>query len=454
MSRIGKVEIQGLLDLGLIGQSRAYHLVQYLLLGLSLLGVLGGTVSEARHVLLHGLDLILLPVVLLELILLLFGFGLIELIVVAVVVVELPPSGEVDGVVGDVVEKVLGVRDHEEDVVPLGEVVLEPDDGLHVQVVGRLVQQEQRGLYEQRPRQADPHPPPPRKVLGELPLHLVGESQSPQYLPRPLLGRVGVQQVEALVDVIENVHDFFLLLLRGHFVVVVVVSIAAIGAIASLFLLGQRGQGVIQLVRLGLQRPPLLVDGHDGVDGRHGIGRLDLLAQMKDIDVVGDGNRPRREASHEGRLATPVPSQQPVSIPVVQHYLRLVEHDHAPVLEGVIPHVDVAGAGVDALAGRGEGADGPLGREELGGGVGQAQVDVISRRGRAGLGEEFGRVDLVDLAVAVAVVPRPLVQTSVAPGAALLLLLLRGRLTGAARQRSHSRRGRSAASHGEGLSRT
>ena len=52
-------------------------------------------------------------------------------------------------------EEVSIVRDHDERVLPLLEVALEPDDGVQVEVVGGLVEKEQPRLTEKSARQAE-----------------------------------------------------------------------------------------------------------------------------------------------------------------------------------------------------------------------------------------------------------------------------------------------------------
>ena len=72
------------------------------------------------------------------------------LVDVAVTAVELEhPSG-------DAIQEVAVVGDQDQAAAVLGEAVLEPGDRVDVQVVGRLVQDEQVGLGHQRPGQRDP----------------------------------------------------------------------------------------------------------------------------------------------------------------------------------------------------------------------------------------------------------------------------------------------------------
>jgi hypothetical protein len=89
--------------------------------------------SELGDVGLHVLDLVLLGLVALLLLLLLLLARLHELVVVAAVVGQ-PLLRVVHDVRADVVHEVLAVRDHEQDLVPLGQVVLQPHHRLHVWV--------------------------------------------------------------------------------------------------------------------------------------------------------------------------------------------------------------------------------------------------------------------------------------------------------------------------------
>ena len=69
-----------------------------------------------------------------------------------------PPAVEFEDPLGDVVEEVPVVRDGEDRARVLGQVLLEPLDALGVEVVGRLVEQQQVGLFEQQLAQRDPAP--------------------------------------------------------------------------------------------------------------------------------------------------------------------------------------------------------------------------------------------------------------------------------------------------------
>ena len=60
------------------------------------------------------------------------------------------------------------------------EVVVEPDDGVQVEMVGGFVQHEKCGLHEQRTGEGHAHTPTPRKVFGRAALHLACEAKTSQ----------------------------------------------------------------------------------------------------------------------------------------------------------------------------------------------------------------------------------------------------------------------------------
>ena len=78
----------------------------------------------------------------------------------------------------DVVEEALVVADDEQRLLPVLEVVVQPDDGVQVQVIGRLVQHEQGGLDEEGSGQADPHPPASGELVGGAVLHVAVEAKT------------------------------------------------------------------------------------------------------------------------------------------------------------------------------------------------------------------------------------------------------------------------------------
>ena len=102
---------------------------------------------------LNSLDIFLFLVVLLHLLHLELSFRLNEHVIISCVVLQLSFGCQMHDMGADTVEEVLGVRnDHEASVIGR-KVVLEPHARLQIQVIRRLVQQQQRGTNEQGLRQ-------------------------------------------------------------------------------------------------------------------------------------------------------------------------------------------------------------------------------------------------------------------------------------------------------------
>ena len=58
------------------------------------------------------------------------------------------------------VEKILIVRNHQERGLPLGgQVVIQPQDGVEIEMIRGLVQEQELGLYEEGSRQRHAHAP-------------------------------------------------------------------------------------------------------------------------------------------------------------------------------------------------------------------------------------------------------------------------------------------------------
>ena len=166
------------------------HLVEDLLLGLGLLDQVGEGTARGDE-LLDVLDVLLLLLVLLPLDDLLLLDRLLEGGVVTGVVLELLLR-EPDRVGADAVEEVLRVGDEHEALVVLAQVVLEPHAGLEVQMVGRLVEQQQRGAHEEGAGEGHAHAPPSRHVLGGAGHHGLVEAEAvEQHRGTDLEGRGG-----------------------------------------------------------------------------------------------------------------------------------------------------------------------------------------------------------------------------------------------------------------------
>ncbi len=114
---------------------------------------------------------------------------------------------ELEDPAGDVVEEVTVVRDRDDRALVLGQVLLEPRDRLGVEVVGRLVQQQQVGRAQQQATQRDA----PALAAGELAHVGVGRRQAQRVhrmfelrVEVPRVGRfdLRLQRAELLGDVL------------------------------------------------------------------------------------------------------------------------------------------------------------------------------------------------------------------------------------------------------------
>ena len=90
---------------------------------------------------------------------------------------------EPDGLAGEVLQETAVMADQDEGRAQASELFLEPDDGRQIEMVGRLVQQQNIGLRGQGPHRGGPPPLParePRRVL------LASKAKAFQQLPREI----------------------------------------------------------------------------------------------------------------------------------------------------------------------------------------------------------------------------------------------------------------------------
>ena len=117
---------------------------------------------------------------------------------------------------GHVIQKGAVVRDEQHRAVVVFQVILEPLDRLDVQVVGRLVQQENRGPAQQQFRQLDAHAPAARKFArGTLEVATL-ESQTEQRLLDVRFAGIAAQDVIMVGRFVQPVEQRFVV---GRFVV-------------------------------------------------------------------------------------------------------------------------------------------------------------------------------------------------------------------------------------------
>ena len=105
-----------------------------------------------------------------------------------------------DGAVGHRVEETPVVADEKQRATARLEVVFQPLDGLDVQVVGRLVEQEHVRLAEQDLRELDAHIPALGEGLGQPAELVVQEAQTQQGPARLDLGRLGMAHFQPVIQ--------------------------------------------------------------------------------------------------------------------------------------------------------------------------------------------------------------------------------------------------------------
>ena len=159
----------------------------------------------------------------------------------------------------DPVHEVAVVRRHQERAGPLLQERLEPDDRFDVEMVGRLVHQQDVGLAEQHARHRDAHLPAARERADVAVDPLVVEAETVQNLAGPALERVAAQVVVFLLDLAEARQD----------------PIHVVGA-------RRIGHRVLQLLELVVQRaePPAARDRL--VEHRPAGHFLDVLTEVAD----------------------------------------------------------------------------------------------------------------------------------------------------------------------------
>lgn len=184
------------------------HFGQSLFFGLSLLGQLRRTVTKPCNLVFHVSNLLLLSLVNFSLVSEQIFSGVNESVVVASLLSEIRLV-EVDGLVANIVQEVLRVRDDHQAVLPLRKLVFEPHHRLHIQVVGRLIQQKECGLHEQGCCQRDAHPPPPAELLGLLLHHRLREAQSTEDGAGPDRRVLLLQFLDLFLDLTEPRVDHF-----------------------------------------------------------------------------------------------------------------------------------------------------------------------------------------------------------------------------------------------------
>jgi hypothetical protein len=279
---------------------------------------------------------------------------------------------EVDDVGADGREEVAGVADHEERAVPFRgaargaaavrsaggrlatpssslvarQVVLEPQHGVQVEVVGRLVQQQEVRLHVQRAREGHAHAPPAGQRARRAAHHRVVEREAAQQGHRARLGAVGVDLLQALPHgrqaggggVGRRGSR------RGCCGLVAAAPLAAAAAAAAALCAARP-------LHLGLERPLLLeqrralrVARDDGVE-RGPLVPGHLLLHVQDLVPLGDAlDVPVRQRAQQRRLAGPVAADEAVAPPAREGELPVLDEVLAAVGDAEALEAQVARA--------------------------------------------------------------------------------------------------------------
>ena len=159
----------------------------------------------------------------------------------------------------DAVHELAVVRGHQQAAGARFQELLEPDDRLDVEVVGRLVHQQDVGLAEQHARHRDAHLPAARQRAHIAVNPLVVEAEAVQDLARAALERVSAEVLVLLLHVAEALEN------RVHLV--------------GLRRIGHR---VLQILELVVERAETPAAGNRLVEHRAAGHLLDVLPEIAD----------------------------------------------------------------------------------------------------------------------------------------------------------------------------
>ena len=215
-----------------------------------------------------------------------------EVLRVVAGVLREPPVLQLPDAPGELVDEIAIVRGDDVAALPALQALLEPLERLQIQMVRRLVQEQQLGLGEQQPGQGGPRPLPAAQLLEGLLLVLGREAQPRQHLVDLALVLVAAQRAVTLQQLVVLVEQ-----------PLIGVGVGALGQLAL-----ERPQPGLQLHELGLglehrleERLPVRARALSvGIE----IGLLGQVAQAQragppDLPVVGllqPGEEPQERA--------------------------------------------------------------------------------------------------------------------------------------------------------------
>ena len=215
----------------------------------------------------------------------------------------------------DAVHEVAIVRRHEQRPGPRLEERLEPDDRLDVEVVRRLVHQQDVGFAEQHARHGDAHLPAARQRADVAVDPLVVEPEAMENLARAALERVAAEMVVLLLHLAEALEN----------------PVHLVGA-PGIF------ERLLQLLELVMQVADAPAAGDRLVEHRAARHLLDVLAEVADGELLRHRHVAfvrllfARDHAEERRLARPVRSDEPDLLAGIELKGRVDEEDLATVL--------------------------------------------------------------------------------------------------------------------------
>ena len=213
------------------------------------------------------------------------------------------------------------MRDEQHGAVVVLQILLEPLDRLDVEVVRRLVEQEDRGAPQQQFRQLDAHAPAARKLARRPREILALEAQAEQRLLDVGIARLAAEDVVAVLRVVQAVQQ---LLVIGALVV------GALGDLAR------------EPPDLGLEAQHLVEGLGRLLDERRRVGHAHRLRQVADRALAVDRHGARRglhfarDQAQQRRLARAVAADQTDTVLRIDQKGDVVEEGPAPVAYGKV----------------------------------------------------------------------------------------------------------------------
>lgn len=205
-----------------------------------------------------------------------------------------------DGVGCHAIEEAAVVRYDHHSLVPLPQERLQPRAREHVEMVRRLVEEEEVGADKERLSKGDPHAPPPRELARALLHHFRVEPEAGEDGGGTALGAIRIQRLQPFVHIVEGHADLLLCHLLIH------------------------------KLLLDLEQPlPLLVRLHNRLEGRAVVPGALLL----DVHHVEEGrhlDNALRHCTQQRRFAHPIPADHAVIKPVGESERPSVDQLHAP----------------------------------------------------------------------------------------------------------------------------